>query len=307
MQDPYKILEITPQATFEEIKASYRSLCKEYHPDKLPPGTPEKARRYIEERFKQINEAYSVLSDAEKRQQHDLSYSSNASSSQDFTSNKSSNVFDSEKLGQVAERLEALKQKIEAEHEEIKKEIDQSVKQQIQALGYREEDLHGDTFLGKVGIVIFALLLACGGLWLMGLGNGLLWLIGITWTGFWLLVCLVIVLSPTLSTKAAQKIKPIREKANADKLKAQQKRQQQLDNLQRHQRQRVDFFKSIPIQTLSEDYIADLSDEDQLYLLQAIQERQDAEQLSQNLKTAARVVAGLGLLAAMFGLGIPGL
>lgn len=121
MQDPYKILEITPQATFEEIKASYRSLCKEYHPDKLPPGTPEKARRYIEERFKQINEAYSVLSDAEKRQQHDLSYSSNASSSQDFTSNKSSNVFDSEKLGQVAERLEALKQKIEAEHEEIKK------------------------------------------------------------------------------------------------------------------------------------------------------------------------------------------
>ena len=46
-----------------------------------------------------------------------------------------------------------------------------------------------------------------------------------------------------------------------------------------------------------------LTDEDQLYLLQSMQERKDAEQLSQNLKTAARVVVGVGILGALFGLG----
>ncbi|MFM5901570.1 MAG: DnaJ family molecular chaperone, partial [Dolichospermum sp.] len=60
-EDYYKLLEVSPDATFQEIKAAYRVLCKEYHPDKMPPGTPEKARKYIEERFKQLNEAYSTL------------------------------------------------------------------------------------------------------------------------------------------------------------------------------------------------------------------------------------------------------
>ena len=71
MEDYYQILEVSPQATFAEIKSAYRLLCKEYHPDKLPPGTPEKARQYIEERFKQINEAYSILSNQLERQEYD--------------------------------------------------------------------------------------------------------------------------------------------------------------------------------------------------------------------------------------------
>ena len=61
------------------------------------------------------------------------------------------------------------------------------------------------------------------------------------------------------------------------------------------------FFNSVPVQNLSEDYIALLTDEDQLYLLQSMQERKDAEQLSQNLKNAARVVVGIGILGALFG------
>lgn len=68
MEDYYKILEVTPQASSAEIKAAYRSLCQEYHPDKLPIGTPEKARKHIEERFKQVSEAYSVISNSEMRQ-----------------------------------------------------------------------------------------------------------------------------------------------------------------------------------------------------------------------------------------------
>lgn len=48
MKDLYRELELQPNATLEEIKESYRRLAKEYHPDKLHPDTPVKARQYIE-------------------------------------------------------------------------------------------------------------------------------------------------------------------------------------------------------------------------------------------------------------------
>ncbi|BAZ85622.1 DnaJ domain protein [Dolichospermum compactum NIES-806] len=82
------------------------------------------------------------------------------------------------------------------------------------------------------------------------------------------------------------------------------RRQHELDNLDKHQQQRVSFFKSIAIEKISENYIAALSDEDQFYLLKAIQERNDAEKLGEHLKNAAGVVVGVGILAAIFGLGI---
>jgi tetratricopeptide (TPR) repeat protein len=68
MQDSrnyYKILEITRNATTEEIKEAYRRLAREYHPD-LHPGNPA-----AEERFKEICEAYEVLSDSVQRTQYD--------------------------------------------------------------------------------------------------------------------------------------------------------------------------------------------------------------------------------------------
>jgi curved DNA-binding protein CbpA len=71
MENYYQILEVTQQATFAQIKSSYKALCQQYHPDKLPPDTPEKAKKYIEERFKQLNEAYSTLSDPVKRKEYD--------------------------------------------------------------------------------------------------------------------------------------------------------------------------------------------------------------------------------------------
>ncbi len=308
MENFYKILEISPTASAEEIKAAYRSLCQEYHPDKLPPGTPDKARRYVEERFKQINEAYSVLSDPDSRRRYDLNFSSSSSYPRQESSSTtpSSFAFDPEKLRQVSERLELLKKKIETECSELEEEIDQSVKRQLHELGYKEEELQGETISGKVGSIILAIWLASAGFWLMGLGNSFLWWIGLIWLGFWVLGALWFASVPTLSENAAKKIKPIKEKADAEKFKARQKRQERLDKLKRHQRQRIDFFKALPIQMITEEYIASLTDEDQLFLLQAIQERQDAEQLTQNLKTVARVAVGLGVLAALFGLGIPG-
>ncbi len=63
--DYYEILGVSRNATQEEIKRAYRRLAKEYHPDRNP-GDKE-----AEEKLKKINEAYSVLSDPEKRANYD--------------------------------------------------------------------------------------------------------------------------------------------------------------------------------------------------------------------------------------------
>ena len=62
--DFYKILGIKKDATDAEIKKAYRKLALKWHPDKNPNNREE-----AEEKFKKINEAYSVLSDKNKRRQ----------------------------------------------------------------------------------------------------------------------------------------------------------------------------------------------------------------------------------------------
>lgn len=65
MQNHYKTLGLTNAATVAEIRRAYRILARRYHPD-LNPG------RDSEELFKEIAKAYTILSDPEKRAQHDL-------------------------------------------------------------------------------------------------------------------------------------------------------------------------------------------------------------------------------------------
>lgn len=66
-RDYYEILGVNKDASVDEIKKKYRKLAMKYHPDRV---SPEK-RKEAEEQFKEISEAYAVLSDSNKRTQYD--------------------------------------------------------------------------------------------------------------------------------------------------------------------------------------------------------------------------------------------
>ena len=65
-RDYYEVLGVSKTATDEELKKAYRKLAKQYHPDANPDNKEE-----AEKKFKEVNEAYEVLSDAQKRRMYD--------------------------------------------------------------------------------------------------------------------------------------------------------------------------------------------------------------------------------------------
>ncbi len=65
MPNYYDVLGVSRTATARDIRQAYRKLARQYHPD-VNPGDNS-----AEEKFKQMNEAHSVLSDAENRRKYD--------------------------------------------------------------------------------------------------------------------------------------------------------------------------------------------------------------------------------------------
>ena len=71
MKDYYYILGLNKNATIDDIKKAYRKLSLKFHPDKNENDT------FFTERFKEIQEAYEILSDNYKRQKYDNDFNSN--------------------------------------------------------------------------------------------------------------------------------------------------------------------------------------------------------------------------------------
>ena len=68
MKNYYEILEVNENASLEVIEKAYRTLAKKYHPD----GWPNDKKYWAEDRFKEITEAYQVLSDDFMRREYDI-------------------------------------------------------------------------------------------------------------------------------------------------------------------------------------------------------------------------------------------
>ena len=88
MENYYSILNVPNTANEDQIKQAYRALAMKYHPDK------NQGNKIAEEKFKRISEAYSVLSDPQKRREYDFTMSSPFSSSErTYTYDQNTNPF----------------------------------------------------------------------------------------------------------------------------------------------------------------------------------------------------------------------
>ena len=96
--DLYKALGVTENATVEEIKNAYRKLAKQYHPDSHP------GDRKCEERFQSINEAYSILSNPEKKKAYDQAFRK-TKANRETSSAASSNTYQSFGHSETFERF----------------------------------------------------------------------------------------------------------------------------------------------------------------------------------------------------------
>lgn len=114
MKNYYQILGLEKDATPEEIKKTYRKLSLKFHPDKNLGDV------YFESRFKEINEAYSVLDNPEKRKIYDEKFTAFFKDGEDFEKMADYLRKEAEKLKKEKEKFESEKTKSNS-NESIKK------------------------------------------------------------------------------------------------------------------------------------------------------------------------------------------
>lgn len=156
-KDYYKILGLeNSRATPEEIKTAYREQAKKYHPD------INSENGFSEDRFKDINEAYKVLSTPASRRKYDRMWNSNVGKKKKFEESKREegsifsnffNMFFGEQLNKAKKETEK-KQKVPIKGENIETEIDVSIEDafygQTKKISLRAQNGKMKTFSVKI-------------------------------------------------------------------------------------------------------------------------------------------------------------
>lgn len=305
----YKLLGLRPGALWPEIKAAYRELCQEYHPDKIPRETPVKARQLLEEHFKQINKAYERLREAVSDQAPSVEPPPQPSTSpQGARANRDSRprpIFDPERMQTVRERLEREYNQIEESYQTQLEQIATKTKERLAKVGLEEAHMDGYTLNGKLGTIVAAITLAIPG-WIgisvlkfSTVWNSVLLILAWLWVIVLVLAILGVIFSKTLSKYQLAKVKPIKEDEEKEKAKAKQVCEKQRDRFKEKVRNHINHFKVMSPELLTENYISELSDENQFYLLKAMEELKDLANFQKNFKVGIKVALGVGLLTAV--------
>ncbi|BAC07876.1 J domain-containing protein [Thermosynechococcus vestitus] len=285
MSHYYKILGLQPGASKADIKAAYRRLCQECHPDKLPPETPTRARQVVEEHFKQINEAYHYL------MEHGDCPSSSVEPEPVRDVGAVRPIFDPVRMEAVAQKLEQERWAIEREYERAINAINNQQQKELAYHGLKLDDLDAISSARKWGDLIQSSILFLVGL-LVGRIGGFLGFLGYVWAFFCFLYMLAAIGTKAVSPRKYMIMCEIKRKTEAAKTDALQKKERRLHQQSAYIDRRIEHFKNLPLEMLSESFVQNLSDEDQFFLLLAMKQKEKDDQW-QHL-----VGAGLGIAAA---------
>jgi len=208
--------------------------------------------------------------------------------------------FDFDKIKEAAEEIERRKKNIEANYNQRVEQVKSELRRNLISIGIKQEEAKIDhTFATKSDTILGALSLLVLSLFIGALSSS----IGLVFFLISVISLFMAIFDKGYSNSQVESAKKLQEEATSAIAQMEKDRDSELSQLQLYCRSRIDHFKTVPIESISPDFISGLSEEDQLFLLTAIKERADAESLKENLKIAAGVAVGIGILAALFGLG----
>ncbi len=310
----YETLEVSPEATQAEIKSAYYRLSKELHPDKLHPDTPERARKIVEEQYKQINEAYDTLSDPDKRREyHQQIYSQNRNSCYYTQSENNVNVytsaaswFNEAELQYAAEALKARLENIEKDANKVYIErierIEKELKLSAFNIGYKREIQSIESITDKsqatnTGIILIfvGIVLVVIPQWLIGLAGVIVLVMGV------IHIIKGIQIDPN-HNKRILIAKKLYQKSKAKRFEAEQQKNNSILRAKNEISGRIKHFQSLHFSRITRDFFVGLSSEDQVLLLVAIHLAN--EQASQEMKELASLALRVGAVAALLGFGL---
>ena len=130
----YEILEVSQNASSEVIEKAYKTLAKKYHPDLQP---DEASKKESENKMKEINEAYEILSDEEKRKIYNLELEEERRAQIEKTQSNANNISaEQERLRQESIRQQQLEYEIQMQEARQKAYHDAYI-QDLKNRGYK--------------------------------------------------------------------------------------------------------------------------------------------------------------------------